>query len=106
MTPQERVLAVSNGYLQKFYWNPDYQYLPKPVQQEIREMAIRFTEEAGGILEISFREDGNLQLITHVDKDDFGFDEIGAELLMKEFQREKEELFAQLELWYQTRLQK
>ena len=101
--PEELVLAVANGYQQKFYFNPLYQNLPAEVKQEIKMLCIRFVEEVGGILELSFQQEGSLQLITHVDEQDLLFDEIGAELLIKEYQREKEELFAKLELYFAGR---
>lgn len=94
------VLAAANAYQQKFYLNPEFRLLPPDIKQEIKLICVRFVEEVGGILELSFSQSGNLCLITHVAEDDLLFDEIGAELLIKEYQREKEDLFAQLELYY------
>lgn len=98
----KEVLAVANGYLQKYYFNPDYQNLPAEIKKQIKLLCIRFVEEVGGILEMSYQPDGSLQLITHVEENDLLFDEIGAELLIKEYQREEEELFAKLELYFKS----
>ncbi len=94
------VLAAANSYQQKYYFNPRYQNLPANIKSELRLMCIRFAEEAGGILEIAFQPEGRLQLKVHTAENDLLFDEIGAELLIKEYQREKEELFTKLELYF------
>lgn len=102
---EERVLAVANAYSQKFYFNPKFENLPTAVKKEIKILCVEFVEEIGGVLELSFREsDDSLQLVTYRAEDDFVFDEIGAELRIKEYQREKEELFRQLELYFQGTL--
>lgn len=94
------ILAAANSYQQKYYFNPRYQNLPADIKSELRLMCVRFAEEAGGILEMGFSPEGSLQLKVHTAEDDVLFDEIGAELLIKEYQREKEELFAKLELYF------
>ena len=94
------ILAAANSYQQKYYFNPRYQNLPADIKSELRLMCIRFTEEVGGILELAFSSEGSLQLRVHTAEDDILFDEIGAELLIKEYQREKEELFTKLELYF------
>lgn len=100
---EERVLAVANAYQQKYYLNPRFQNLPSEIKKEIKMLCVEFVEEIGGVLALSFREeDDSLQLVTYRAEDDMVFDEIGAELRIKEYQREKEELFRQLELYYSS----
>ncbi len=97
---EARILAVANSYQQKYYFNPRFQNLPLEIKKEIKQICVRFTEEVGGIFEISFQPEGALQLRVHTAEEDLLFDEIGAELLIKEYQREKEELFTGLELYF------
>lgn len=97
---EDLVLAVANSYQQKYFLNPKYQNLPGQIKEEIKRLCVGFVEDVGGILEISFDTKGNLQLKVHIADDDLVFDEIGAELLIKELQGEKEDLFYQLELYF------
>lgn len=99
---EKSVLAVANAYQKKYYLNPEFNKLPGDIKAEIKELAVRFVEEVGGILELAFDGAGNLKLITHVAEDDLLFDEIGAGLIIKEYQQNKEELFAGLETYYKT----
>lgn len=94
------VLAVANAYQQKYFLNPIYSKLPEEIKKKIQILAVQFVEEVGGILELSFDEEGSLQLKVHVAEHDFSFDEIGAELLIKRLQAEEEELFTQLEMYF------
>ena len=47
-------------------------------------------------------EDGSLQLRTQTEEDDILYDEIGSVLKIKQLQREKEELFESLEMYYRV----
>ena len=72
------------------------------MKDELHAMCVIFTEDVGGILEILFDEDGNLQLITQAEEDDFFYDEIGAGLKIKQLQNTKKDLFEALELYYKV----
>lgn len=51
---------------------------------------------------VVFDEDGSLQLRTQTEEDDILYDEIGSVLKIKQLQREKEELFESLEMYYRV----
>ena len=59
-----------------------------------------FTEEAGGILTLEFDKSGTLNFCVRVDDGDFYFDDIESGLKISSYQRKKEELLTQLELFY------
>ena len=61
---KEVVLCVSNAYQKKFYLNENFQGLPQSIREELKIMCVLYTEDVGGILELVFDEDGNLQFRT------------------------------------------
>lgn len=65
-------------------------------------MCVLFTADVGGVLQVVFDEDGSLQLRTQTEEDDILYDEIGSVLKIKQLQREKEELFESLEMYYRV----
>ena len=65
-------------------------------------MCVLFTEDVGGILTLSFDEDGTLCLNTEAEETDASYDEIGAGLKIRQMQEEKRELFESLELFYKV----
>lgn len=99
---EERVLCGANSYKQQYYFNPRYQNLPEFVQRELKIMCITFTEEAGGILILKFDTLGNLLFQVEIDDGDYLFDEIESGIQISRFQRKKEELLKQVELYYRV----
>ena len=63
-------------------------------------MCVLFTEDVGGILEVFFNEDGELEFRTSADEGDYLYDEIGSVLMVKDLQRSKTELLESLEMFY------
>lgn len=95
-----KVLCGASYYEQKFYLNPVYEVLPEQVKQELKILCVLFVQDVSGIIMLEFDEDGNLQIMVTARDDDMYFDEIGSELKIKQIQKEKEELFRQLEEYY------
>ena len=96
------VLCVSNSYEKKYYLDPKFERLPTQVKQELKILSVLFTEEVGGILTLSFEDDGTLYLTPMADEGDLLYDEIGSALKIGELQREHRDLFESLETWYQA----
>ncbi len=96
----EVVLCVSNGYQKKFYLSEDFQGLPQSVKDELKIMCVLYTEDVGGILELIFDEDGNLDFRTSCEEGDFFYDEIGSVLKIKQYQNQKRELLETIEMYY------
>jgi hypothetical protein len=102
MEQEEIVICGASAYTKKYYFNDMFANLPQAVQDELHIMCVLFTEDVGGVLQVIFDEDGNLQLRTEVAEEDILYDEIGSGLKMKQIQQEKRELFASLEQFYQV----
>ena len=99
---ENTVLCGANSYLQKFYFNQEFDSLPQEVKQELQIMCVLYTEDVGGILTLEFDEKGNLEFKVTSEEGDYLFDEIGTVLKIKQYQEEKRELLEALELYYRV----
>ena len=99
---ENTVLCGVNSYLQKFYFNQEFDSLPQEVKQELQIMCVLYTEDVGGILTLEFDEKGNLEFKVTSEEGDYLFDEIGSVLKIKQYQEEKRELLEALELYYRV----
>ncbi|MBP3609509.1 MAG: hypothetical protein J6J42_04130 [Lachnospiraceae bacterium] len=102
MYQENIVLCGSSAYEQKYYLNEDFGALPKGIKDELKIMCVLFTEDVGGILTLSFEEDGTLIFQTEAEEGDLLYDEIGSVLMVKRLQEEKQELLESLELYYKV----
>ena len=99
---QEVVLCAASAYEKKFYINPMFDGTPQSVKDELKIMCVLFTEDVGGILELVYNEDGELEFRTSFDEGDYLYDEIGSVLKMKQLQQTKQDLFEALEMFYKV----
>lgn len=102
MMDENIVLCGASAYEEKFYLNEAFSALPDGIKDELKVISVLFTQDVGGVLTMDFDANGNLNLHTQSQEDDFGYDEIGSVLKIKELQREKEELFEALETFYRV----
>ena len=100
MSNQEITLCASNAYNKKYYLNDNFKGLPEAVKEELQIMCVLYTEDVGGVLELVFDEDGNLEFRTSYEEGDFFYDEIGSVLKIKQYQNVKRELLESLETYY------
>ena len=99
------VLCAANAYIQKYFFNPRFQNLPKEVQETLQKIAVVFTEEFGGIFLLQFSAEGKLGITVVQDETDALYDTIGAELKRKQIAREYSTLFSKLEEYYRGLLE-
>jgi hypothetical protein len=97
------VLCAANAYNQKYYLNSNFAELPEGIQEELQIMCVMFTEDVGGILQIAFNSDGELEFETSCEEGDFFYDEIGSVLKIKQYRNEKRDLLEALEMYYKVR---
>ncbi len=100
MLNEEIVLCASNSYNQKYYLNENFKELPTSIKEELQIMCVLFTEDVGGILQVVFDEDGNLEFRTSCEENDYFYDEIGSVLKIKQYQNTKRELLESIEMYY------
>ncbi len=96
------VLCGASQYTKKFYINPEFENLPEPIKRELKIMCVLFTEDVGGALELLFSKEGNVEIRTITNSDDFAYDEIGSEYKVRKMRKEKQELFQSLKLYYRV----
>ncbi len=98
----EVVLCAANSYERNYYLNPEFGKLPDAVKDELKALSALFAEQVGGIFEILFDEEGEMMMRTDHEPGDFGFDEIGAGLLINKVRRDHAQLFEELSLFYRV----
>lgn len=96
------VLCGSNSYEKKYYLDEAFGSLPEEIKQELQIMCVWFTEECGGILTLEYDEEGNLEFKLSTSEYDGYYDEIGADLKIKQYRAERRELLEALELYYKV----
>lgn len=96
----EVVLCASNAYNRKYYLSEHFNGLPEAIKEELQIMCVLYTEDVGGVLELVFDEDGNLEFRTSYEENDFFYDEIGSVLKIKQYQNVKRELLESIETYY------
>lgn len=99
---EEVVLCGASAYNKKFYLNEDFKGLPGQVKDELKIMCVLFTEDIGGIFQLVFDEDGNLEFRTSCDEGDLLYDDIGCDLKIKELQQTKQDLLEALQMFYKV----
>ena len=102
MSSEDVVLCGASAYEQKYYFNEDFQALPEDVKNELHILCVLYTEDVGGVLILSFDENGMLNFKVESAPGDPMFDEIGSILKVKEIQRTKQELLESLETYYRV----
>lgn len=102
MSKEEVVLCGASAYNKKFYLNEDFRGLPDAVKDELKIMCVLFTEDIGGIFQLIFDGEGNLEFRTSCDEGDLLYDDIGCGLKIRELQRTKEDLLRSLEMYYKV----
>ena len=80
------VLCGANAYEKKYYFNEKFSAIPESIKEELHIIC----------------EDGTLSLETDAAEEDYLYDEIGSGLLIKEIQRNRQELFESLALFYKV----
>lgn len=99
---EEVVLCGASCYNKKFYLNDQFESLPQDVKDELKIMCVLHTEEVGGTIQIYFTEEGELLIKTDAKEEDLLYDDIGSGLKVKQYQKEKAELFEALETYYRV----
>ena len=51
MFEEKKILCGASHYEQLFYFNPEFDSLPKAIKEELNILCVLFTEDVGGILD-------------------------------------------------------
>ena len=94
------ILAAASYEKQKYFLEPKFQQLPENIQEEVHILCVSLAQKLTCTVLMGFHEDGEVYFETVKSEDDYNFDEIGAELEIKELFRLQKELLQALKLWY------
>ncbi|MDD3394388.1 MAG: hypothetical protein EOM28_00365 [Clostridia bacterium] len=94
------ILAAASYEKQKYFLEAKFQVLPESIQEEVRILCVTSAQKLGCTFLMGFHEDGEIYFETVKGENDINFDEIGAELEIKEIFRVKKELLASLRVWF------
>ncbi|NLI90025.1 MAG: hypothetical protein GX366_06425 [Epulopiscium sp.] len=97
---EDQIFILASHYKQQYYENPKYEGLPIEIRDEMKELCIRLAEKLRGIVTLAFNHEGEVILNIKGEEGDFSFDEIGAQLELKEIREENAEQFQMMKLWY------
>lgn len=96
------ILCGANAYEKKYYFNNKFDKIPENIKEELHIICVLFTEEIGGIFTIGFTPYGEIQLDTQKEEGDLLYDDIGAELMIKEIRRKKADMLNALSIYYKV----
>jgi hypothetical protein len=94
------IMAAASYYSRSYYFNPDYDSLPKEVKKEVRALTSAAAETARGVVTLGFTEDGHVYMDSSGIGADAGYDEINGRGAVDAAIKEKAELLNQLYLWH------
>ena len=96
---EKQIVVCASPHTHKYFFEPTFNDMPLAIKEEITEAIAAIAEKVSSVITLGFYEDGNL-FIEQVNEDGVFADEIGGELEIKKFQKEKEELLKSMRLWY------
>ncbi|MBQ1173249.1 MAG: hypothetical protein IIX48_11720 [Lachnospiraceae bacterium] len=96
------VLCAANKYEMKYFFNKNFERIPKSIKDELHIISVLFVQEVGGIFKIVFEEDGDITMETESAEDDFLYDDISAGLMVAEIKRTRQEMFESLRMFYRV----
>ncbi len=96
---EKQLVVCASPQAQKYYFEPTFNDMPQAIREELTAAIARIAEKTKAVISLGFYEDGNFYIEKTEESDVFA-DEIGIELEIKQFQKEKAELLKSLRLWY------
>lgn len=96
---EKHILISVSPYVQKYYINDLYKDLPKDIKETLRAKLGVIAEKTNAIITLGFYENGEIFMEQRYEDLSF-YDEIGAELRIKKFQKDEVELLRAVKMWY------
>lgn len=96
----KKILAAASFEKQKYFFEPGFNEMPQSIKQEVRILCVSAAEKLLCTFSIGFYEDSEVFFEVLKPEDSIDFDDIGAELEIKEIQRKEREFLKALSLWH------
>lgn len=97
---EKTVIAAASYYNQKYFVNPEFNDIPTEIRNELRLICINLSEKLHCAFFVGFTDAGTIYFETRAEEADYDYDEIGADLEIKELGKTHSELIRTLQLWY------
>ncbi|OON98781.1 MAG: hypothetical protein ATN35_03575 [Epulopiscium sp. Nele67-Bin004] len=95
---EKQQVVYASSITKKYYFDPAFDDIPRDIKRELIDEAVKISQKVYGVISIGFFDDGNIFI--EEQKDDVFVDDIGLELEIRQFEKEKAELLKALTLWY------
>ncbi len=103
MDENKDILCSASYYKHGYFFNEKFDRLPDRIKRELRVIVSVLAERTKGIAIIGFYKDSaDVYIEVMNQSDDFLYDDIGAKLEVGYTEKNNEELFNSLSLWYKT----
>lgn len=96
----KEIFITASYYKQGYYANPKFEGLPVNIRNHMRDLSIMLAEKLHGIITLGFYPSGDVFFEITAEEGDLEYDEIGAQLELKEVREENKENFKTMKLWY------
>lgn len=97
---EKRILAAASFEQQKFFFEPEFKEMPENIKQEVKILCVTTAQKLSCTFSIGFYDDSEVFFEIIKPEDYIDFDDIGAELEIKELQRKEKEFIKSLSLWH------
>lgn len=96
---EKHVLLSVSPFVHKYYLNQKYKDLPESIIETLRAKLGVIAEKTSSVITIGFYENGEI-FMEERHEDPMDFDDIGAALEIKKFQKEEVETLKSIKMWY------
>ena len=97
------ILCSASFYKQGYFLNDKFDRLPEGIKKDLKIISVTLAQRIRAISIIGFYKDnGDVYIEVMNQADDLLYDEIAAKLELGYVERDNEELFSSLSLWYKT----
>ncbi|MGL5674860.1 MAG: DUF6145 family protein [Cellulosilyticaceae bacterium] len=96
---KKQIVVCASPHQHKYFFEPSFNDMPLAIREEITEAVAAIAEKVNSVITLGFHENGHM-FIEQTEDENVFVDDIGAELEIKKFQKEKEELLKSMRLWY------
>lgn len=94
------VLAAASFEKEMYYLEKEFEELPQEIKNEIKIICVTLAHKLMCTFIMGFYSNGEVYFETVKNEGFYDFDDIGAELEIKEIQRKKADIIKALSLWY------
>ncbi len=97
---EKMIISAASAYNEKYFISPKFTNLPKEVLDQIQILVVTLAQKTGGIVQMSYTNQGDLFFEATSEDGDFDYDEINAQLEIKRVEENNKQLLNGLIAYY------